>query len=403
MTGSLQVKNDKYYAVLNFQDDSGKRAQKWISLGLELKGNKRRAEAKLNDLLVQYQGIEPISPLRQLLSRHIQSWIEGNRSNVAVTTYNQYINMLANHIGPYFDELGITLDNVTAGDLEDYYTFKVAEGLSPNSVIKHHAIIRTALQWAVKHRYIRENVADLATRPGRVKFRGPGPYSVEEVANLLNLTQHESIAAPIFLSAFYGLRRSEVLGLRWSAIDFENDCITISATVVKEKDGENIVAVFRDNTTKTDDSMRTLPLCTYTYQYLAALYQKQQQQRALCGESYNTQYHDFVCVDLLGNLLQPDYVSQKFQQLLNYYGLRRIRYHDLRHSCATIMLYLGCSMKDIQTWLGHSNYNFTADTYVHSSPVTHAQMADTFSRKLVELLPQNPMQETQDQRKQKIE
>lgn len=393
MTGSLQIKNDKYYAVLNFQDDNGKRAQKWISLGLELKGNKRRAEAKLNELLVQYQGIESISPLRQLLSRHILSWIEGNRTNVAVTTYNQYINMLTNHIGPYFDELGITLDKVTAGDLEDYYTFKVAEGLSPNSVIKHHAIIRTALQWAVKHRYIRENVADLATRPGRVKFRGPGPYSVQEVANLLNLTQHESIAVPIFLSAFYGLRRSEVLGLRWSAIDFENGCITISATVVKEKEGENIVAVFRDNTTKTDDSMRTLPLCTYTYQYLAALYQKQRQQRALCGESYNTQYLDFVCVDLLGNLLQPDYVSQKFQQLLNYYGLRRIRYHDLRHSCATIMLYLGYPMKDIQTWLGHSNYKFTADTYVHSSPVAHAQMADTFSQKLVELLPGNPLQE----------
>lgn len=174
MTGSLQVKNDKYYAVLNFQDDSGKRAQKWISLGLELKGNKRRAEAKLSELLVQYQGIESISPLRQLLSRHILSWIEGNLTNVAVTTYNQYINMLANHIAPYFDELGTTLDTVTAGDLEDYYTFKVADGLSPNSVIKHHAIIRTALQWAVKHRYIRENVADLATRPGRIKFRGPG-------------------------------------------------------------------------------------------------------------------------------------------------------------------------------------------------------------------------------------
>lgn len=207
---------------------------------------------------------------------------------------------------------------------------------------------------------------------------------------MLNLTQHESIATPIFLSAFYGLRRSEVLGLRWSAIDFANGCITISATVVKEKEGKNIVAVFRDNTTKTDDSMRTLPLCTYTYQYLATLYQKQLQQRALCGGNYNTQYLDFVCVDLLGNLLQPDYVSQKFQQLLNYYGLRRISYRYLRHSCATIMLYLGYSMKDIQTWLGHSNYNFTADTYVHSSPVVHAQMADTFSQKLVELLPQNP-------------
>ena len=78
-------------------------------------------------------------------------------------------------------------------------------------------------------------------------------------------------------------------------------------------------------------------------------------------------------------LLQPDFVSQKFQKLLAKYGLRPIRFHDLRHSCATIMLYLGYSMKDIQTWLGHSNYNFTANTYVHSSRESHMQMAQSFS------------------------
>lgn len=390
MTGSLQTKADKFYAVLNFKDDDGRRVQKWIPLDFDVKGNKRRAEAKLNELLMQYQGIESINPLNQLLSRHILAWIEGNRPNIAVTTYNQYINMLANHIAPYFDSRGITLDKVTAGDLEDYYTFKVAEGLNPNSVIKQHAIIRSALQWAVKHRYIRENAADFATKPTRIKYHGEAPYSVQEIAHLLQVTQGEPIATPIFLAAFYGLRRSEVLGLRWSAIDFQNGTITIATTVVKEKVGENIITVVRDNTTKTENSMRTLPLCAYTYQYFRSLYQKQQQQWALCGQSYNTQYLDFVCVDPLGNLLQPDYVSQKFQQLLEWYGLRRIRYHDLRHSCATIMLYLGYSMKDIQTWLGHSNYNFTADTYVHSSPAAHAQMADTFSQKLVELLPKNP-------------
>ena len=91
-----------------------------------------------------------------------------------------------------------------------------------------------------------------------------------------------------------------------------------------------------------------------------------------------------------GNLLQPDYVSQKFQQLLRQHGLRPIRFHDLRHSCATIMLYLGYSLKDIQTWLGHSNYNFTADTYLHTAPTAHMQMANTYSEKLEELLPAQP-------------
>ena len=125
----------------------------------------------------------------------------------------------------------------------------------------------------------------------------------------------------------------------------------------------------------------------YTYQYFVNLYHVQQYQKNLCGASYHQAYLDFVCVDAMGNLLQPDFVSQKFQQLLRQHGLRPIRFHDLRHSCATIMLYLGYSLKDIQTWLGHSNYNFTADTYLHTAPTAHLQMANTYSEKLEELMP----------------
>lgn len=382
MTGSLQIKNDKFYAVLNFRDQNGKRAQKWISLNLPVKGNKRRAEAMLNQLLTDYQGIESVEPMNTLLSQHIATWIESNRPNIAATTYDQYVNMLRLHIGPYFDQKKITLNKVSAGDLEDYYTAKISEGLSPNTLIKHHAVIRSALQWAVKHRYIRENVADLANKPDHVKYQGAPPYSVEEIGNLLSLTQNEPIAVPIFLASFYGLRRSEMLGLRWSAIDFHNGWLHIDTTVVREKHGDHIQTVIRENTTKTASSKRSLPLCSQTYQYFWNLQQKQRAQWALCGDSYDTRYVDFVCVNDMGTLLQPDYISQKFHKTLKKYSLRMIRYHDLRHSCATIMLYLGYTLKDIQTWLGHSNYNFTADTYVHSAPTAHIQMASTFAENI---------------------
>lgn len=336
----------------------------------------------LNQLLIDYQGIESVEPMNTLLSQHIATWIESNRSNIAVTTYDQYVNMLRLHIGPYFDQRKITLNKVTAGDLEDYYTAKIAGGLSPNTVIKHHAVIRSALQWAVKHRYIRENVADLANKPDRVKYEGATPYSIEEIGTLLSLTQNEPIAVPIFLASFYGLRRSEMLGLRWSAIDFQNGWIHIDTTVVRQKEGDHIQTVIRDNTTKTASSKRSLPLCPQTYQYFWNLLQKQRAQWNLCGSSYDARYIDFVCVNEMGTLLQPDYICQKFQKILKKHGLRRIRYHDLRHSCATIMLYLGYSMKDIQTWLGHSNYNFTADTYIHSAPEAHIQMASTFAENI---------------------
>lgn len=390
MTGSLQIKNDKYYAVLNFRDKSGKRVQKWINLNMPVKGNKRRAEMALNELLVQYQGYEAIEPMMLLLSQHIAQWLEANRPNIAVTTYDQYCNILNNHIRPYFDPRGITVSKLTAGDLEDYYAFKIAGGLSPNSVIKHHAVIRTALQWAVKHRYIRENVADFAEKPSHVRYHGAEPYTIQEIAALLQATASEPIAVPIFLASFYGLRRSEVLGLRWSSIDFQSGVFSISTTVVREKHGDQIIAVVRDQTTKTESSMRTLPLCPYTYQYFLNLRQYQLYQQERCGNCYDTRYTDFLCVDQMGTLLQPDYITQKFQQILVKYGLRRIRFHDLRHSCATIMLYLGYTLKDIQTWLGHSNYNFTADTYIHSGTGVHEQMAERLSEELKSLLPQNP-------------
>lgn len=135
MTGSLQIKSEKYYAVLNFKDSSGQRVQKWIPLNLSIKDNKRRAEAMLNELVVQYQGFESIEPMNLLFSQHVAKWLEANRPNIAQTTYDQYLNILNTHIRPYFDLRGITVSKLTAGDLEDYYAFKVASGLSPNSLV----------------------------------------------------------------------------------------------------------------------------------------------------------------------------------------------------------------------------------------------------------------------------
>ena len=106
MTGSLQVKNDKYYAVLNFRDKDGKRVQKWIPLNLPLRGNKRKAETMLRQLIEQYQGLEAIEPINRLLGQHIADWVEHNRPKLAVTTYNQYVNILNLHLIPYFNPRG---------------------------------------------------------------------------------------------------------------------------------------------------------------------------------------------------------------------------------------------------------------------------------------------------------
>lgn len=144
----------------------------------------------------------------------------------------------------------------------------------------------------------------------------------------------------VYLTAFYGLRRSEVLGIRWSAIDFENKTITINHKVVTVTDeNENSKAKTKTITkrkTKNKSSYRTLPLFKKIEELLLYTRKMQEYYMSIFKDSYNKKYKDYVCLDELGNLRKPDYVSHKFKQILRNNNLREIRFHDLRHSCRNI-------------------------------------------------------------------
>ena len=162
----------------------------------------------------------------------------------------------------------------------------------------------------------------------------------------------------------YGLRRSEVVGLKWAAVDFEQNTIEICHTVTTVRlDGKEVLV--ESNDTKTKSSKRTLPLVPVFRERLLALQEEQKENRKLCGRCYNKKYADYICVDAMGNLLKPDYLSNSFQIILQNYHLRRIRFHDLRHSCASLLLANGVPMKMIQEWLGHSDFSTTANIYSH--------------------------------------
>ena len=119
------------------------------------------------------------------------------------------------------------------------------------------------------------------------------------------------------------------------------------------------------DTTKNKASLRTLPLIPVFKEHLLETRAKQEENRRLCGRCYDSQYLDYVCVDQLGRLLTPNYISGSFPKLLEKHGLRRIRFHDLRHSCASLLLSNGVPMKQIQDWLGHSDFSTTANIYAH--------------------------------------
>lgn len=239
----------------------------------------------------------------------------------------------------------------------------LADGCTTNTVIHYHAIIRKALQTAVKKDILLKNPADKVDRPKKNVFHGSF-YSEEEMLTLFDAVSGDPLELCVKIAAYYGLRRSEVLGLRWSAIDMEHKTISISHKVIEaEVDGKFVP--MGEDVLKTKSSFRTLPLIPAVGIILLEEKEKQEMYRRLFKKSYCRDYLDYICVDQCGKLLRPNYVTEHFSWLIEKYGLRKVRFHDLRHTCASLLLSNGISMKQIQIWLGHSTFSTTADIYAH--------------------------------------
>lgn len=276
--------------------------------------------------------------------------------------YASYTNMVTCTIAPYFKQRHITLTGLQAVDIQTFYTCQLRR-VSANTVIHYHAIIHKALKYAMKTDLIPSNPADKVERPKKERFKASF-YDADEINQLFQAAKGTRLELPVMLAAFYGLRRSEVVGLKWDAIDFSNKTIAIRHTVTAcNMDGKHVEIA--SDTTKTSSSMRTLPLVPDFQAMLLSLRDKQAENRVVCGRSYCKEYLEYVCVDEMGNRIKPSYISSAFPALLKRNGLRVIRFHDLRHSCASLLLKNGVPMKQIQEWLGHSDFSTTANIYAH--------------------------------------
>lgn len=360
VAGHLREKSGYFYAVLNYYDSLGMRKTKWIATGLTVKGNKKRAEAVLMEERHNFVPDEPKGDL--LFADFMEKWLSIVKSSIAVPTYASYCQMVKNVIAPYFRERKILLEELTAKDIQDFYLHEL-ERVSASSVIHYHANIHKALKYAVKLDIIPTNPADKVERPKKDRFVGSF-YDAEEINKLFKVSKGTKLEIPILLGAFYGLRRSEAIGLMWDAIDFEHDTLTVRHTMTScDLEGKRVLVA--SDTTKTKSSLRTLPLVPFVKERLLALREEQTENRRLCGRSYIKDYLGYVCVNEMGDLIKPHYVTESFGKLLEANGLRSIRYHDLRHSCASLMLANGVPMKQIQDWLGHSDFSTTANIYAH--------------------------------------
>ena len=219
-----------------------------------------------------------------------------------------------------------------------------------------------AFKQAVKRRVIPTNPCDQADRPKAVQYIGTY-YNSAEIKQLLECLDGDPMKIAVILTAYYGLRRSEVLGLKWDAIDPVEDKIYIRHKIIENKlNGNEIEGL---DVMKTKSSYRSLPLMPFIKKALEEERARQEEMQRVLRKSYNRKYLDYVCVDAMGDILKPQYVTEHFKVILERNGLKKIRFHDLRHSCASLMLANDISMKEIQEWLGHSNISTTANIYAH--------------------------------------
>jgi integrase len=231
------------------------------------------------------------------------------------------------------------------------------------TVHKFHANISKALKYAVEKDYISHTVMDKVKRPKADRFSGKF-LKQSETVELFEAVKGHKLELGVIFGAFYGLRRSETIGLRWQSINFEANTITIEHTVTfATVDGKKRLIV--GDTTKTKSSFRTLPLVPAIRSKLLEVKAEQERNRKLCGKSFNVEESNYIYTDALGNRIKPDYLSSQFPKFMEKNGFRRIRYHDLRHSCASLLLANGVSLKQIQDWLGHSDFAITANIYAH--------------------------------------
>lgn len=375
VSGHLEVKKGYYYAVLSYIDKQGKRQRPWVSTGLPEKGNKRKAEAKLAEIRATYAPPVQVEDLSSDMpfADYLERWLEIAKVRIKLPTYCSYQQLIKSSIAPYFRAKNLTLQGLEARHLQTFYTEKL-KTVKPNTVIHYHAIIHSALKYAVKTDMLTQNVADKVDRPKKNDYE-PVFLDANELQQLFAAVKGTKFELPVLVAAFYGFRRGEVLGLRWNAIDLERGTITVKHTVTSVTLDGKRMDISQDSA-KTKSSLRTLPLVGSFKTYFEQLKAAQEVNKQVCGNCYNHEYDGYLFVDEMGNRMKGHYLSSEFPVFVEKHGLRRMRFHDLRHSCASLLLACGVPLKQIQEWLGHSDFSTTANIYAHldyGSKISSAQ------------------------------
>jgi len=396
------VKNGKQYVVFDFKDKAGKRKRKRVSTGLPEKCTKKALNEAVDKIVAEFaekwnnnqvvlsvnrkndsdtESDENIIVNKELNS-FFSDWLTAIKANSARTTFQCY----KRNAVRFVEYMGIHYPNVTLADLnhthiQAYLNHKMDEGVKGSTVKQYYLALHSAFAYAVKMEMLAQHPMDKMVVP-RAERHEAVFYNVDELNELFEVFKGNKLELIVHIAAYYGLRRCEILGLKWDSIDFKKGTITIERKVVCDYDENGQSKLFVETRLKTHSTRRTLPLIPHIREMLLEKKDIDKRYKKLCGKEYNTEFEGFVCCDPYGKLISPNTVTHDFHQVIKKNGLKMLRFHDLRHSCASLLLANDIPMKAIQEWLGHATFNITANLYSHLEYHAKVTSAETIARVL---------------------
>lgn len=301
---------------------------------------------------------------KQTLGQFLEDWLENSqKQSVRPRTYERYEEMVRLHIVPVLGRH--RLQKLSAQQVQALYTKKINEGLSATTVSSLHNVLHKALETAMKWELVPRNVCDLVSAPHAAQFEIQ-PLSAEQAHRLLVAARGHHLEALFTLALATGMRRGELMGLKWQDINFALGTLQVRRILTRvpsKMPGKGYV----EAEPKTQRSRRSIVIAPFALEALKRHYQSQVEAKKKVGVSW--QEHDFVFCTSIGTHLNPtrDMLDQ-LKMLLKKAGLPDVRFHDLRHSAATLLLSEGVHPKIVQELLGHSNISMTMDVYSHVLP-----------------------------------
>jgi len=369
LKGHIRKRGSKWCFVLDIGRDpeTGKRRQKWFS-GF---ATKKEAQRAMVEKIAELNRGEYIEPTKITVKEFLEMWLEDEvKPNRKITTYDIYHSVITNHLIPGIGN--IPLNQLGPIHINRLLKSLLDRGISSTSAKYSVRTLKVALNWAVKMQLIPKNPAAnirVSTGPSGA---GMKVWTDEEVNQFLQVAKESKYYPAFYLAITTGMRIGELLGLKWADIDFDRGTISIRRTLQRTSAGLQLI-----EQTKTAKSRRLISISPSTVEVLKK--HRVEQKKEMIQYNYRDVY-DLVFTTRTGKPVEPRNLREYFSFLSKKAGLPPIRFHDLRHTHATLLLQQGVHPKIVSERLGHSSISMTLDIYSHVIPSMQKEAAEMFDQ-----------------------